>query len=169
MITPIATPRLALEPTREGDLADLSALNVDPEVRRFIGGVRSAEESAAELGRILAAEREHGCGGWMIRTRDDRSFVGRVGIKRAATTGEHELLYAIRRSCWGHGYATEAAAAVLARTFASGITRVIACASPKNLASIAVMKKLGMTFDRRARMYDDGDDEDEVVYVAERR
>jgi RimJ/RimL family protein N-acetyltransferase len=42
---------------------------------------------------------------------------------------------------------------VLAHAHTSGCTRVMACASPENAGSIAVMKKIGMTYVGRGRMY----------------
>jgi [ribosomal protein S5]-alanine N-acetyltransferase len=164
----LRTERLLLEPFTEADLDDLHALNSEPLTMRFVGGVRTPAESAAELGRILAASVSHesqACGGWAIRLAADRTFVGRVGIKRAAETGEHELLYAVREAFRRRGLASEAAAAVVGRTFERDVAKVIACASPENEASIALMRKIGMTFERRARMYG----EDVVVYAALRR
>lgn len=162
MLAPIATRRLILEPFGEGDLDDLHALNRDANAMRFLDGVRTREQTEAELGRILAVASQPGCGGWSIREREAGAWIGRVGIKPPADGNEHELLYALRTSFWGKGYATEAAAAVLARTFASGVDRVMACAVPANGASVAVMKKIGMRFDRDAFMYG----EPVVVYVA---
>ena len=167
-LAPIRTPRLALEPFTEADLDDLHVLTEEAETMRFVGGVRTRDESARELGRILAASADVGSGGtyggWAIRVAADRTFIGRIGVKRSAETFEHELLYAVREAFQRKGYAAEAARAVVARTFEGGAGKVIACASPANEASIAVMKKIGMTFERHARMYD----ESVVVYAIHR-
>lgn len=162
MLETITTPRLILEPFTEADLEDLHALNSEPNAMRYLDGVRTREQTVAELGRILAVASRPGAGGWTIRERDGRAWVGRIGIKPPADGNEHELLYALREAFWGNGYATEAATALLAHTFARGVDRIMACASPANGASIAVLEKIGMRFDRRAFMYR----EDVVVYVA---
>jgi ribosomal-protein-alanine N-acetyltransferase len=156
------TPRLLLEPITEAHLEDLHRLNSDPEVMRFLDGVRSREQSRAELLRILAGGATPGFGGWAVRRRTDRAFLGRCGIKRSAETGEPELLYALRAEVWGQGYATEAARAVLRHTFDHGVPLVIACAVPANTASVVVMQRIGMRFARLARMYE----EEMVVYSA---
>lgn len=164
MTSPLRTDRLILEPFTDADLDDLHGLNEEPRTMRFVGGVRTRDESAAELGRILAASiagAREGCGGWAIRLVSDRTFIGRIGIKRAAETFEHELLYAVREAFQRKGYAAEAARAVLTHAFERGAAKVIACAAPANEASIALMKRIGMTFERRAWMYD----EDVVVYA----
>ncbi len=159
---PLTTPRLFLEAFGPEHLADLHALNSEPAVMRFLDGVRTIEQSRAELERILAAPASPGCGGWAVRRRADSLFIGRCGIKKAAETGEHELLYAFKSAFWGQGYAVEAAAAVLRHTFSLGVPIVIACALPANTASLAVMQRIGMVWTRRARMYD----EDMIVYSA---
>lgn len=51
----------------------------------------------------------------------------------------------LRRDCWGHGYATEAAQAVLRDAFERlGAAEVIADIRPENAASIRVAERLGM-------------------------
>jgi len=161
----LLTPRLLLEPFTLEHLADLHALNSEPAVMRFLDGVRTLEQSQAELGRILAAAATAGLGGWAVRRREDGAFIGRCGIKRSVETAEHELLYAYRQAFWKQGYAAESAAAVLQHTFSLGVPLVIACAVPENTASIAVMQRIGMTFSRHAQMYG----REMVVYCAERR
>ncbi len=160
----LVTPRLLLEPFTEEHFADLHALNSEPAVMHFLDGVRTPEESRAELLRILAAAATPGLGGWAVRRREDGVFIGRCGIKRSVETAEHELLYAYRRAFWGQGFAAESAAAVLQHTFSLGVPLVIACAVPENTASIAVMQRIGMRFSRRAQMYG----RDMAVYCAER-
>ena len=45
---------------------------------------------------------------------------------------------------WGHGYATEAARALVAREFAAGTSEIYAVVSPGNEPSMAVCRRLGM-------------------------
>lgn len=54
----------------------------------------------------------------------------------------------LKRSAWGHGYATEAALACLAFGFeALGLPEVVASTTVNNLRSQAVMRRIGMTQD----------------------
>ena len=46
----------------------------------------------------------------------------------------------------------------------SGDPVVIACVVPANAASVAVLQRIGMTFERRARLYD----EDHAIYALRR-
>jgi RimJ/RimL family protein N-acetyltransferase len=58
-----------------------------------------------------------------------------------------EIGWRLRRQCWGHGYATEAARALLRFGFAGcGLDRVISIRHIDNLRSGRVMDKLGMRF-----------------------
>jgi RimJ/RimL family protein N-acetyltransferase len=158
----LLTERLRLDPIAPSDADDLHALNSDAAAMRFLGGVRTREGTLAELGRMLALDPAARFGAWAVRRRGDGAFVGRCGVKPGTEAPtEHELLYAYLPAFWGHGYATEAADAVVRRTLAAGAPYVIACAVPANVASIAVLRRVGMTFERRAYLYD----EDHEVYV----
>ena len=54
------TTSLTAERLREDHLADLAALHLDPEVSRYIGGVRSAERTKAYLAVNMAHWDQHG-------------------------------------------------------------------------------------------------------------
>jgi RimJ/RimL family protein N-acetyltransferase len=70
---------------------------------------------------------------------------------RTIAGGEPELLYGLRREWWGQGLATECAGAVLDHLFgALGLAEVVALADAPNTASVRVMERLGMAFERRA-------------------
>ena len=63
---------------------------------------------------------------------------------------ETEVLWALHPDAWGHGYATEVARAALAYGFDTlGLDLIFAITLPDNLASQAVMKRLGLTYRRR--------------------
>ena len=49
-----STSRLTAEKLREDHLADLVALHLDPEVSRYLGGVRSAEVTKTYLAVNMA-------------------------------------------------------------------------------------------------------------------
>ena len=66
---------------------------------------------------------------------------------------------------WGHGYATEAAAAWLEYGFETlDLSRVISVADPPNVRSISVMRKLGMRFDHEREIEEEGQVFPVVVY-----
>jgi ribosomal-protein-alanine N-acetyltransferase len=62
---------------------------------------------------------------------------------------EIEIGYRFARSAWGQGYATEAALAVRDYAFTTlGIKRLIAMVDPSNVASIRVVEKTGMHYEK---------------------
>jgi RimJ/RimL family protein N-acetyltransferase len=67
---------------------------------------------------------------------------------------ETEIVFLLARDRWGRGLATEAASAV--RDFAAGRlrrSRLICLIYPDNERSIAVARKLGMSFERDVEMF----------------
>jgi RimJ/RimL family protein N-acetyltransferase len=67
---------------------------------------------------------------------------------------------------WGHGYATEAATAWLGYGFdVLGLPRVISVTDEPNARSLAVMKRLGLTFLETDQITDNGETFDAVVYA----
>jgi RimJ/RimL family protein N-acetyltransferase len=108
-----STERLTAERLREDHLADLVALHLDPEVSRYLGGVRSADTTKAYLAVNMAHWDQHGFGLWALRTRDG-AFAGRAGIRHIVVDGtvEVEIAYTFKRSLWGHGLASEIATAL---------------------------------------------------------
>ena len=152
------TERLLLRPFREEDLEPWAALNADPEVTEFLGEPLSREE----CDRIAAAVNEQytaeGFGFLAVERRTDGAFLGAAGLSREQWYPEDlEIGWRLAREYWGHGYATEAAASWMEHGFtALGLPRIIAVTDTPNVRSIAVMRRLGMSFDHEAVLEEDG-------------
>jgi ribosomal-protein-alanine N-acetyltransferase len=57
-----------------------------------------------------------------------------------------EIGWRLDRTCWGRGFATEAALATLVDGFSRvGLTEIVSFTAPPNLRSIRVVERLGMT------------------------
>jgi ribosomal-protein-alanine N-acetyltransferase len=150
-MTHLETERLRLRPFRETDLDDLCAQYADPEVMRFLanGVPLNRDETAERLRKVLDHWQQHGVGIFAVCDKSDGRYLGRCGFGRLHDFPDWELAYAFCRDAWGRGYCTEAARAVVRYAFDElHLPRLIACARPENFASIAVMLKLGMTFER---------------------
>lgn len=108
-----STERLTAERLREDDLADLAALHLDPEVSRYLGGVRTPEVTKTYLATNMAHWDQHGFGLWVLRTRDG-AFAGRAGIRHILVdeVDEIEIAYTFKRELWGQGLASEIAIAL---------------------------------------------------------
>ncbi len=76
-------------------------------------------------------------------------FAGNPSVGPARSTPEFGLFWAISPAHQHQGYATEAARAMITYAFQHlNLKRVIATTEYANLASIGVMRKLGMTIER---------------------
>ncbi|NUR25771.1 MAG: GNAT family N-acetyltransferase [Catenulispora sp.] len=145
----ISTERLTLRAGRETDLPAWAAINADPEVRRHLGPVWDGAESAASIARYQEAFRRNGFGSWAVERRDSGELIGLAGIdpvQPGMPFGGVEIGWRLARPAWGHGYASEAARAVLAYGFATvGLSEIVAITVAGNVRSQAVMRRIGMT------------------------
>lgn len=152
----IVSDRLLLRPWRDADADFLLDLESRWEVVRFLGKQRkrmtTREDAVASIARRCAID-DPIRGIWAITTAADSRLVGNLLLKPfPPSAGESEdertdpeIGWHLHPNSWGHGYATEAATAVLDDAFRRGLTRVFAVTDPGNRASQAVCRRLGMT------------------------
>ncbi|SHG20290.1 GNAT family N-acetyltransferase [Geodermatophilus nigrescens] len=155
----LLTPRLRLRAwtTRRDDLARLTDIYGRPEVTRWLGGSPSVGpvELVARWAEVSRADPRFGC--WAVEVRADPPVVaGTVLLKPLPDgVGEVEVGWHLHPECWGRGYATEAARAVVERAFGAGLPEVYAVVRPGNEPSLAVCRRLGMApLGRMRRWYD---------------
>ena len=163
----ITTDRLTLRPYKDADLAPFAALNADPEVMEFLGGFGLSREESDEIAAgANASFASDGYGKIAVERREDGEFLGFCGLSREIWYPDDlEIGWRLARAHWGHGYATESARAWLAYAFDSlGVPRVIAIGDSPNLRSIAVMEKIGLTFDHAKRLTIGDDSFDARIY-----
>ena len=145
-----ATDRLIAERLREDHLADLVALHLDPDVSRYIGGVRSAVVTKAYLATSMAHWDQHGFGLWALRI-DSGEFAGRAGIRCTLVDDvpEFEILYALKRDFWGRGLASEIASTLtgMARSQLR-LPTLVGFVVAGNDASCRVLEKCGFIRER---------------------
>ncbi len=144
----IQTARTRLRPWCEQDRDALAHMHADSEVMADYGGPLDRAESDAKLDRYRAAYDAHGFGRWLLEDLGGE-FLGYVGVMPIGT--DHpaapgvEIGWRLVRSAWGHGYASEAARAVLLDGFVrNGWTEVVAYTAADNVRSQAVMDRLGL-------------------------
>ncbi|MGY1745871.1 GNAT family N-acetyltransferase [Blastococcus sp. SYSU D00695] len=143
----LRTARLRLRPwtTRRDDLARLTDLYGRDEVTRWLGGSPSVTpvELVSRWRTVSEVDPRHGC--WAIEIGNPPRAAGTVLLKPLpGGVGEVEVGWHLHPDSWGHGYATEAARAVIERAFGAGIAEVYAVVRPGNVASAAVCRRLGM-------------------------
>ena len=144
----LATRRLTLTPRSLADTDACLAMDLQPEVLRYLGGpVTDAEAQRARIEARTLGPYAPGLGYWTLREGGaEGRFAGWILLIPVDGIGpEIEIGWRLPMAVWGRGYATEAAAAVLRHAFeALGLERVIAEIDGANHASIRVAEKLGM-------------------------
>ena len=151
----IETDRLLLRMIRADDLDNLASLLSDPDVVKYVGDGKPTgrEEATRALESIIKHWETHGFGRWAVVDKSTGEFIGFGGLR--SLFGTPEVVYHLAKVHWGKGYATELARAVLRFGFEErGFDRIVAITKPQNAASIHVMDKLGLRFERNARYYE---------------
>jgi ribosomal-protein-alanine N-acetyltransferase len=149
MISPphtITTERLVLRRPTSTDAPARFGYTTDPEVAQYMDW-----PSPANLGdvarRIEAAASRWESGeeySWAVTLQPNDRAVG--GVACFVRGHAAELGFVLARECWGHGYAAEAAKAVL--EWAAGLDavfRIWATCDTENAASVRVLEKIGMS------------------------
>jgi RimJ/RimL family protein N-acetyltransferase len=171
----LTTARLRLRPFGEDDAEPLFALHSNARVLRYWDSPPWTERDRVE--RFLTASRELAEEGSGTRLAVDRladgEFLGWCGLTRWNPDHRSAVVtYCLAEGAWGHGYATEAARALLEWGFHTlDLNRVHGEADTRNAASARVLEKLG--FVREGTLREDcvvnGDVSDTWVYGLLRR
>lgn len=138
------------------DVPSMVSIYGDPETMKwFASGVTfSSQELAESLGPVIQEYAYAGFGNHAVIEKDSLAIIGHCGVHRGKDGREPEADWLIARDRWGRGYATEAALAVITRAFKEqNLPSVSAVAHRENQASIAVMRKLGMSFGGECERY----------------
>jgi len=158
----LTTARLTLRRFTEADVDDLTALDSDPAVMRWLNGGVPTPRAVIEreiLPRFLRSYQRHaGYGVWAAIERASGDFVGWFSFQPhdGADPDEIGLGYRLRQPVWGKGYATEGARALIRKGFTElGAQHIIATTYQDNLASRRVMEKAGLRLTRTFRLTPD--------------
>ena len=154
----LETERLVLRRITMADLDNMSRINGDAEVMRYIGdgSVWTRAQSEARIRRILTVYQIFpGLGLWIGEEKSTRRFVGAYALIYIPNTVEVEVGYRLQKSAWGRGLATEGARALVRYgMFELGLDRVVGLTHPDNEASKQVLMKTGLQPRGLGRYYD---------------
>jgi len=146
------TTRLVLRPFTDMDRAPFFVLNTHPLVVESLGSSPTRAESDAMVERYGDELGREGWGLWAVEVKGGSAFAGMVGLHRVnpalPCAPAVEVGWRLHPDQWGHGYASEAAAASLAHGFGpGGLDEIVAFTTTRNTRSQAVMERIGMTRD----------------------
>jgi RimJ/RimL family protein N-acetyltransferase len=148
----LTTGRLVLRPFTDVDREPFFALNTHPLVVESLGSSPTPTESDALVDRFSEEMVREGWGLWAVEIAGGAPFVGMVGLHRVNASlpcaPAVEVGWRLHPEHWGHGYATEAAAASLDYGFGeAGLDEIVAFTTTLNRRSQAVMERIGMVHD----------------------
>jgi len=145
----LETARLILRGWREDDLDAFAKMMANADVARFLSS-HQRPLARAEAWRDLALFVGHwalrGYGLFAVEEKGSGAFVGRVGAWQPECWVGFELGWAIARSYWGKGYASEAARAAgdwILEAFP--LDRIVSLIHVDNTSSQKLAERLGMS------------------------
>ena len=145
------TERLFLRRYAEKDKKHFIALFTDVAVMKYVGdGVMTGEQAEAFWRKLFETLYPQNFNIWAVFTRADSRYVGHAGIyPRPAKKQDWEFVYFLNRESWGKGYATEIARRIVEYGFEElNLPEVFATVDDEHSASIRILEKSGMNFER---------------------
>lgn len=146
--------RIRLREFREDDLDASLAVVGDDRVTKFLSfdSLDRDTQAVRLAGAIERARMSPRTEYYLaVTTLSDDQLVGfaRLGLGGVQAA---KLGYAIAADHWGNGYATDAARTLIDYGFSElGLHRITAAIGPDNTASLAVVRRLGFTYEGRLR------------------
>ena len=155
----LETDRLGLRRLAVEDAEFIFDLLNQPSFLQFIGdkGVKTIDDARNYIltGPIASYER-FGFGLYLAELKPTRAPIGICGLLKRETLDDVDVGFAFLPQYWKQGYAFESASAVMAYgRDVLGVDRIVAITSPDNEASIKVLSKLGLKFERMIRLSED--------------
>jgi len=143
----LETPRLQLRQVELADAAFIQRLLNEPSFLQNIGdrGVRSTADALSYIrNRIRGPYRLPGYGMYLVQRKEDGTPLGTCGLVKRDFLDCPDLGFAFLPEHEGHGYAAEAARALIA-TAASrwGLVRLYAITKRDNHRSVGLLDRLG--------------------------
>ncbi len=164
----IETERLILRPFTLDDAEASFSMSQNPEVMKFLGGVDhgTVEEHREMLRKSVITDYEkHGFGRHAVIHKETNEYMGFTGLKYVIELDEVDIGYRLNHQFWRQGYGYESTLPCVDFAFNElGLDRIVSLAKVENIASTALMKKLGLTYEKEVHIYD----EDAVYYALDK-
>ena len=177
----LETERLILRQFTQDDADNLFELNSDPHVVRFTPDAGQPIDYSIIQTQLLPKyftyyEKYAGYGVWAAIEKSSQQFIGWFYFRPVvyasyfnsalADASDIELGYRLRKIAWGKGYATEGSKALILKGFSElGTQRVVAVALAANVASMRVMEKVGLKFEKKLLYHENGQELVLCVYA----
>lgn len=158
-MTVLETERLVLRRLSTDAAEFILELLNQPSFLRYIGdkGVRNTEDAVRYIqnGPVASYER-FGFGLYLVELKETGVAIGMCGLLKRDSLPDVDVGFAFLPDYWSQGYAFESAAAVM--TYGRevlGLRRIVAITSLDNDASIRLLEKIGLRFERLIKLSED--------------
>ncbi len=158
-MTVLETERLVFRQLCSDDAEFILELLNQPSFLRYIGdkGVRNAEDAIRyiQTGPVASYDR-FGFGLYLVELKESGVSIGMCGLLKRDSLPDVDVGFAFLPGYWSQGFAFEAAAAVMAYgREVLGLRRIVAITSLDNAASIKLLEKIGLRFERLIKLEED--------------
>jgi len=151
-MTLLETERLNLRELAFDDAPFILTLLNDPSFLRYINdkNVRNLEDARQYmLNGPMNSYARNGFGLYLVALKESQTPIGLCGLLKREELPDADIGFAFLPEFWGKGFAQEAAVAVMKDARERlGLTRLLAIVMPDNHASIKLLEKVGMKFER---------------------
>jgi RimJ/RimL family protein N-acetyltransferase len=148
----LETDRLVVRRLNLDDAAFILELLNEPAFLENIGdrGARTLTDARRYIARgPVASYRKFGFGLYLVELKDSGAPIGICGLLKRESLDDVDIGFAFLRRFWSQGYARESAAAVMYYGWTElRLPRIVAITKPTNQASIALLEKLGLRFEK---------------------
>lgn len=152
----VTTQRLILREFKQSDWPDILDYQSDPLYLRYYDWTGRTPAAVQDFVKgFLAQQKEQPRIKFQLAVvlKSSQQLIGNCGIRmKSAGAYEGDIGYELSSKHWGHGYATEAARAMVAFGFTElKLHRIWSWCIAENVGSVRVLQKLGMQPEGRLR------------------
>jgi len=148
----LETERLVVRRLVLDDAAFLLELLNEPAFLKNIGdrGARTLTDARRYIARgPVASYRKFGFGLYLVELKDSGAPIGICGLLKRDWLADVDIGFAFLQKFWSQGYARESAAAVMHYGWTTlRLKRIVAITKSTNQASITLLEKLGLRFEK---------------------
>jgi RimJ/RimL family protein N-acetyltransferase len=152
------TSRTRIEPLGDGDTAFIIELLNDPSFIQNIGDrkVRTVSDALGYISKITESYRKHAFGLMKVTRLSAGVHIVLCGLIQREVLDSPDIGFAFLPAFQGKGYAFETAQAVILEARSRlGLRKIAGVVDRANLASVRVLEKLGMSYQRDVKIASD--------------
>tara|TARA_B110000037_G_C17122346_1_gene506432 strand:+ start:3410 stop:4201 length:792 start_codon:yes stop_codon:yes gene_type:complete len=154
----LETQRLRLRCFTQADQSFIFTLVNSSGWIQFIGDrkIQTLHDAASYIDTLIDAYETHGFGLWCVESKHTNKAIGMCGLVKRNYLDDVDIGFAMSPEHAGVGLGFEAASATLEHANKNlGFNTVVAITDENNQASIGLLKKIGLNFDRMIRAPED--------------